>query len=280
MKIIKKTYFALIITLVTENFYAANIIFDLGEVLLTTRKITIARKAQLVPHPALSVIRNPRRPFFELFNELEPTTLLARHPRTALFDLLAHIKPFTITPVKPYDDHGIEIPDIMCDWLKGIPSQKIIQRIEQSISPKHPLFKLIKTVFDPVALASSNMLIPEGKALVEKLIVQGHHVYILSNWDKESFPLIKKRYKDFFNKFSGIVISGTIGLIKPDSAIYHYLLDTYHLDPHQCFLIDNQHENIVAAQNVHMQGKQLTKTWLGKKQYNKIQEAIDKWLAH
>lgn len=43
-------------------------------------------------------------------------------------------------------------------------------------------------------------------------------------------------------------------MLKPNPNIYQYLFDTYHLDPSECFFINDLEENIAAARNLGMDG--------------------------
>ena len=150
---------------------------------------------------------------------------ILRIRRTALFDFLNNVELFTNTPIKPCDELGHELPGIMCDWLKGSPSDEILKQIKKSAHINRPLWQLAQAIFNPETMAQSQTLIPEGQEMVERCIKNGHKVYILSNWDGESFGQIQERYPEFFDKFSGIILSGECGLLKPDPAIYKHLLD-------------------------------------------------------
>ena len=72
-------------------------------------------------------------------------------------------------------------------------------------------------------------------------------LYGLTNWSAESFPYAYQNY-DFFSLFNGIVVSGEEKLIKPDERIYQLLLNRYNLNASECLFIDDNYENIRAAQ--------------------------------
>ncbi len=71
-------------------------------------------------------------------------------------------------------------------------------------------------------------------------------VYALTNWSAEKFPIARQRY-GFLNWFDGIIVSGEVGLKKPDLAIFQLLLEKYKLDADQTLYIDDTKENIAAA---------------------------------
>lgn len=83
-------------------------------------------------------------------------------------------------------------------------------------------------------------------AVVRELRERGVALYVLSNFSMEKFALMRTRF-DVFALFEGLVISGEIGLVKPDPAIYHYLLRSYGLKPEDCLFIDDLSANVEAA---------------------------------
>ena len=75
----------------------------------------------------------------------------------------------------------------------------------------------------------------------------GYPLYGLTNWSSETLPLVKDQY-DFFNVFLGIVVSGEEKVMKPDPEIYKILINRYGLTPEATLFIDDNAENIEAAQ--------------------------------
>lgn len=88
--------------------------------------------------------------------------------------------------------------------------------------------------------------------LIHELKKKGYGLYILSNAstcfaDHSSFFEITE-------EFDGIVFSAPIKMAKPDPEIYHYLFDTFHLDPTECFFIDDRQDNIETGRSLGMDG--------------------------
>jgi 2-haloacid dehalogenase len=79
----------------------------------------------------------------------------------------------------------------------------------------------------------------------------GVRLFALSNWSAETFPLAKPRYP-FLDWFEGIVISGELGLVKPDARIFQHLLARYGLDPAATVFIDDSEANVQAARELGM----------------------------
>ena len=82
--------------------------------------------------------------------------------------------------------------------------------------------------------------------VLREVKAQGYPVYGLSNWSAETFPLIRSRY-DFFNLLDDYVISGDVGLVKPDPEIFRALLHKIHRTAAQSVFIDDSIDNIRSA---------------------------------
>lgn len=188
-----------------------------------------------------------------------------RPTKKALFDTLHAIKPRHTQEIEAKDEAGMLLPQLMCDWLKGTHScEEIIDTITQTYSEQHHLFmshserrilhSIAHMIFTPEHMIKTRMLYPSGVDFLLTCKEQGHKLYLLSNWDPASFELLKERFADFFDLFDGILISGECGLIKPDPAIYKLLMKTFKLKPKDCIFIDDQLDNVVAAQKLHIHG--------------------------
>jgi 2-haloacid dehalogenase len=71
-------------------------------------------------------------------------------------------------------------------------------------------------------------------------------LYGLTNLPGEKFPALRERL-DFLDWFEAVVVSGAVGVAKPDPEIYIHLLKTYHLVPESTLYIDDVLENVEGA---------------------------------
>jgi len=78
-------------------------------------------------------------------------------------------------------------------------------------------------------------------------------LYILSNWSAETYPIAEKRF-DFLHWFDGKVISGEIGIVKPDLEIFKFLMTSYNLTPQETVFIDDKLVNVEAAKELGIHG--------------------------
>ena len=67
-------------------------------------------------------------------------------------------------------------------------------------------------------------LLDDGVALLEQLHAAGVPLYGLTNWSAETYHHVEDKY-DFMKRFRHVVVSGRIGMVKPDPRIYAHLLE-------------------------------------------------------
>ncbi len=93
--------------------------------------------------------------------------------------------------------------------------------------------------------------IPGTVEILAELRARDVPLYALSNWSAETFPRAEARFP-FLQWFRGIVISGALGIAKPDPAIYRHLLETYGLRAEDTVFIDDAPRNVEAAASLGM----------------------------
>lgn len=79
--------------------------------------------------------------------------------------------------------------------------------------------------------------------ILYQLKEKDYKVYLLSNFSKEGFLRVEKKY-DFLRMVDGGVISYQVNSIKPEPIIYQKLLEKYHLVPEESLFIDDRKENV------------------------------------
>ena len=85
--------------------------------------------------------------------------------------------------------------------------------------------------------------------ILRKVRDSTYSLYGLTNWSAETFPVARDRF-EFLNWFEGIVVSGDIGMIKPDPPIFHHLISTFDLTPETTVFIDDSAPNVDAAREL------------------------------
>lgn len=85
--------------------------------------------------------------------------------------------------------------------------------------------------------------------ILEDLKKAGYPLYGLSNWSDEKYQLTRTKFP-FFSWFDDLVISGQIGLLKPDPRIFTILLQKIQRSARECVFIDDTSENVVGARQL------------------------------
>jgi putative hydrolase of the HAD superfamily len=88
--------------------------------------------------------------------------------------------------------------------------------------------------------------------LLHRLKTQGHSLYCLSNMHFASIEYLERTY-DFFDVFTGKVISCRLNLCKPEPKIYSHLLETYGLHAADTVFIDDVEVNLATARQMGIQ---------------------------
>ncbi len=212
------------------------IVFDLGGVLFHTKKFNFFFSQ--LGFRALAYASNLKKRWFNLLEKIAKEN---NHQ----YSLSVEIK----------DDAGDVLPSYMLEWLTGYRSnQEICDEVCACIKKnpdwfgpgeKQLMLNMAHGIFIADQFLSTQYVIDDTVKLIKKLKKNGYPLYILSNWDKETFDRMTKKYPALFALFDGFVVSGYQHKAKPDLEMYKELESLY---PHSNYvLIDNQKDNISAA---------------------------------
>ena len=81
---------------------------------------------------------------------------------------------------------------------------------------------------------------------------KGYNTYVLSNACNRFYGYFPRFYD--LDSFGGVVVSSDVKMIKPNPAIYEYILKTYNLNSEECLFIDDVEANIEAAKAAGIRG--------------------------
>jgi 2-haloacid dehalogenase len=85
-------------------------------------------------------------------------------------------------------------------------------------------------------------------AIMRGLMASGMDVTMLTNFAGDTFAQASDMYP-FLKEPRGVTVSGLVGLIKPDEAIYRLHTQTFALEPGATLFIDDNPDNVKAAQD-------------------------------
>jgi 2-haloacid dehalogenase len=88
--------------------------------------------------------------------------------------------------------------------------------------------------------------------ILGELLERGVRCYALTNMERETYPLRRRRYP-FMRRFAGTVVSSHEGIAKPDPEIFQRLLARFDLDPTRTVMVDDSAANVEAAAALGME---------------------------
>jgi len=195
--------------------------------------------------------------------------------RSNMFEILNGITPRKPGQIICKDDSGeFEIPQIMCDWMQGVPCKQLMKQIHDHIDNNPEIFKnssqkdlytaIIDAALTPEIFVDTRYFYEEAQKLAEWCLQNGLELYGLTNWNGEAFAGIKKRDPEFFALFKGFISSSDAKTMKPGPGIFKHAEQEWkkvgNFNLAQAVLIDDQPENIDGAKAVGAQGILVTKT--------------------
>ena len=94
--------------------------------------------------------------------------------------------------------------------------------------------------------------------ILEALRANAVPTYAITNFSAETWPIAVGRFSFLRTHFDDVVVSGEVGLIKPDPKIYRALLSQNGLAPEDCFFIDDTLANVEGARAIGMRPHHFT----------------------
>jgi len=113
---------------------------------------------------------------------------------------------------------------------------------------------LSRDTVERALLAAKNSLSPisETLLLMQEISNNGTKMFCLSNMSRETYDHIKNL--KLFEMFSGIVISGIEGCMKPNEDIFHLTVNRFGLQPTDTLFVDDSLANIDTANRLGING--------------------------
>ena len=137
------------------------------------------------------------------------------------------------------------------DWVVHTDVVPDFSRAVEERAAAHPEFAEHLRLFDARWIETLDGPIEENVALLRRLRVAGRPVHALSNFAAEKFALAREHF-DFLDAFDVPVISGHVGVAKPDPRIYQILFERAGVAPGELLFVDDSLANIRAAEALGM----------------------------
>jgi 2-haloacid dehalogenase len=94
--------------------------------------------------------------------------------------------------------------------------------------------------------------IPGSVEILSELREHGTRIFALSNWSAETYPEARDHYP-FLSWFQQILLSGEVGLAKPDAAIFELACKRFGIGPATSLFIDDSLANVEGARDAGFQ---------------------------
>ncbi len=95
--------------------------------------------------------------------------------------------------------------------------------------------------------------VPGMREVISELRAKNYEIFGLTNWSMETFPEARAHF-GILQLIDRYVVSGAEGLVKPDPRLFQVLLDRYGLKAEECTFVDDNPDNVAAAQRMGMEG--------------------------
>jgi 2-haloacid dehalogenase len=138
------------------------------------------------------------------------------------------------------------------EWHINQDTQYDTSNAGQDLIKRFPKYKKAIIAFYERFLEMIDGTYDKNVALALSLKKQGIPIYILSNFPGDQFDKYMSK-NDFLKEFNGMVVSGKVGVKKPDPQIYKMAIDQFDCEPNKTLFIDDRIENIDAAKKFGIQ---------------------------
>lgn len=134
-------------------------------------------------------------------------------------------------------------------WNSRMDSGQPFADCVADISRTYPHYAHLFHLYDERWADTLRETVPGTADIVSQLKQAGYPLHLLSNISTEKFPLMLDMHP-VLNLFDSIILSGEVGLIKPDPRIFIHTLNQLGRSPEACLFIDDNPANIESARGV------------------------------
>ena len=132
------------------------------------------------------------------------------------------------------------------EWIRqqdmGLPVADAVAQLARRFPDHAPLIEAYDKRWQEILAGP----IEDSVSVLADLRQRGVPLYGLTNLPDEKFPALMERL-NFLDWFEAVVVSGAVGVAKPDLEIYIHLLKTYHLVPESTLFVDDVAANVEGA---------------------------------
>jgi 2-haloacid dehalogenase len=133
------------------------------------------------------------------------------------------------------------------DWNLKQDCGRTIAEAEAELIALHPAHADLIRAFYGQWPKTLRGILEDGVLLLEQLHAARVPLYGLTNWSAETYHHVEGKYA-FLERFRHVVVSGRVGMVKPDPRIFAHLLEHVDQPAERCVFIDDNAHNAAAAE--------------------------------
>ena len=156
-----------------------------------------------------------------------------RHLYRKLFDDDGAMEDFLATVCTPAWNDEID---------RGVPFADSVARLVAQFPDQAALIEAYESRWTEMVVGA----IDEAVAVAAEVHRAGVPLYALSNWARSTFDLVAHEFP-FLADFAGVLLSGDVGVSKPDPRIFDLLCERFDLDAPTTLFVDDNAANVTAA---------------------------------
>ena len=139
----------------------------------------------------------------------------------------------------------------ICTWEWHIQQDLVYDtsKVAEPMAKKYPEYKEAIDAFYGRFLEMIEGTYKENVNLALQLKKQGYSIYLLSNFPGDQFEKYRLQ-NSYIDMFDDRIISGDVGLAKPDKKIYELAVQKFSLIPEESLFIDDKIENTTSAEKL------------------------------
>ena len=139
----------------------------------------------------------------------------------------------------------------ICTWEWHIQQDLVYDtsKVAKPMAKKYPEYKQAIDAFYGRFLEMIEGTYKENVNLALQLKKQGYSIYLLSNFPGDQFEKYRLQ-NSYIDMFDDRIISGDVGLAKPDKKIYELAVQKFSLIPEESLFIDDKIENTTSAEKL------------------------------
>ena len=126
-----------------------------------------------------------------------------------------------------------------------ISTREFLQELKRKYFPSKS-YEQIKNIWNSILVGNNK----DSENVVKSLKDKGFTLTLLSNTNELHYSELYKTAATFLDKFDKIFLSYEIGLTKPSSEIYRYVLDKLYTSADKVVFIDDSEENVLSARKL------------------------------